>query len=152
MLGGVVQVNWDNEKECFRDFSKECSVFYSIRKQYILEAEPGEEQVWRTQEKNTHFNFRLPLLYSNINDKLNWQAWCVTLVSGRRGELVALESRARHLQSFPNPLQSPKDLQWGRHCAADRQLTWSLQSVWEVLSPTVKWTIRCCSFVTLCCK
>lgn len=41
----VIQVNWDNEKECFRDFSKECSVFYSIRKQYILEVEPGEEQV-----------------------------------------------------------------------------------------------------------
>ncbi len=40
-----MQVNWDNEKECFRDFSKECSAFYSIRKQYILEAEPGEEQV-----------------------------------------------------------------------------------------------------------
>ncbi|MEQ2206037.1 hypothetical protein XENOCAPTIV_021414 [Xenoophorus captivus] len=44
---GVVQVNWDNEKECFRDFSKECSAFYSIRKQYVLEAEPGEEPVRR---------------------------------------------------------------------------------------------------------
>ncbi|MEQ2168005.1 hypothetical protein GOODEAATRI_009911, partial [Goodea atripinnis] len=44
---GVVQVNWDNEKECFRDFSKECSTFYSIRKQYVLEAEPGEEPVRR---------------------------------------------------------------------------------------------------------
>uniref|UniRef100_A0A3B4YQ56 MutL homolog 1, colon cancer, nonpolyposis type 2 (E. coli) n=1 Tax=Seriola lalandi dorsalis TaxID=1841481 RepID=A0A3B4YQ56_SERLL len=41
----ATEVNWDNEKECFRDFSKECSMFYSIRKQYILEAEPGEEQV-----------------------------------------------------------------------------------------------------------
>ncbi|XP_019737644.1 DNA mismatch repair protein Mlh1 [Hippocampus comes] len=40
----ATEVNWDNEKECFRDFSKECSVFYSIRKQYILEVEPGEEQ------------------------------------------------------------------------------------------------------------
>ncbi|XP_061766735.1 DNA mismatch repair protein Mlh1 isoform X2 [Nerophis ophidion] len=40
----ATEVNWDNEKECFRDFSKECSKFYSIRKQYILEAEPGEEQ------------------------------------------------------------------------------------------------------------
>ncbi|XP_023267524.1 DNA mismatch repair protein Mlh1 isoform X1 [Seriola lalandi dorsalis] len=40
----ATEVNWDNEKECFRDFSKECSMFYSIRKQYILEAEPGEEQ------------------------------------------------------------------------------------------------------------
>ena len=45
LVCGVVQVNWDNEKECFRDFSKECSMFYSIRKQYVLEAEPGEEQV-----------------------------------------------------------------------------------------------------------
>ncbi len=45
LLGAVVQVNWDNEKECFRDFSKECSMFYSIRKEYILEAEPGEERV-----------------------------------------------------------------------------------------------------------
>ncbi|XP_049592275.1 DNA mismatch repair protein Mlh1 isoform X2 [Syngnathus scovelli] len=40
----ATEVNWDNEKECFRDFSKECSGFYSIRKQYILEAEPGEQQ------------------------------------------------------------------------------------------------------------
>ncbi|CAN9500004.1 unnamed protein product [Ophioblennius macclurei] len=40
----ATEVNWDNEKECFRDFSKECSMFYSIRKQYILEAEPGDEQ------------------------------------------------------------------------------------------------------------
>ncbi|TMS04178.1 DNA mismatch repair protein Mlh1 [Larimichthys crocea] len=40
----ATEVNWDNEKECFRDFSKECSMFYSIRKEYILEAEPGEEQ------------------------------------------------------------------------------------------------------------
>ncbi|CAB1425070.1 unnamed protein product [Pleuronectes platessa] len=40
----ATEVNWDNEKECFRDFSKECSMFYSIRKQYILEPEPGEEQ------------------------------------------------------------------------------------------------------------
>ncbi|XP_034465197.1 DNA mismatch repair protein Mlh1 [Hippoglossus hippoglossus] len=40
----ATEVNWDNEKDCFRDFSKECSMFYSIRKQYILEPEPGEEQ------------------------------------------------------------------------------------------------------------
>ncbi|XP_076598502.1 DNA mismatch repair protein Mlh1 [Chaetodon auriga] len=40
----ATEVNWDNEKECFRDFSRECSMFYSIRKQCILEAEPGEEQ------------------------------------------------------------------------------------------------------------
>ncbi|XP_036979239.1 DNA mismatch repair protein Mlh1 [Acanthopagrus latus] len=40
----ATEVNWDDEKECFRDFSRECSMFYSIRKQYILEAEPGEDQ------------------------------------------------------------------------------------------------------------
>ncbi|KAM3605726.1 uncharacterized protein V6R79_003716 [Siganus canaliculatus] len=42
----ATEVNWDNEKECFRDFSRECSMFYSIRKDFILEAEPGEEQVF----------------------------------------------------------------------------------------------------------
>lgn len=47
---GAAQVNWDNEKECFRDFSKECSMFYSIRKQYVLEAEPGDEQVSETRD------------------------------------------------------------------------------------------------------
>ncbi|XP_034041530.1 DNA mismatch repair protein Mlh1 [Thalassophryne amazonica] len=40
----ATEVNWDGEKECFRDFSRECSSFYSIRKQYVLEAEPGAEQ------------------------------------------------------------------------------------------------------------
>uniref|UniRef100_A0A8C7C940 MutL homolog 1, colon cancer, nonpolyposis type 2 (E. coli) n=1 Tax=Oncorhynchus kisutch TaxID=8019 RepID=A0A8C7C940_ONCKI len=38
----ATEVNWDNEKDCFREFSKECSQFYSIRKQYVLE--PGEEE------------------------------------------------------------------------------------------------------------
>uniref|UniRef100_A0A8C9R8Z3 MutL homolog 1, colon cancer, nonpolyposis type 2 (E. coli) n=1 Tax=Scleropages formosus TaxID=113540 RepID=A0A8C9R8Z3_SCLFO len=40
----ATEVNWDEEKECFRDFSRECSMFYSMRKQYMpedtLEAEP----------------------------------------------------------------------------------------------------------------
>uniref|UniRef100_A0AAY5K7M1 DNA mismatch repair protein Mlh1 C-terminal domain-containing protein n=1 Tax=Esox lucius TaxID=8010 RepID=A0AAY5K7M1_ESOLU len=40
----ATEVNWDNEKDCFRDFSKECSLFYSIRKQYVLEVELREEQ------------------------------------------------------------------------------------------------------------
>lgn len=31
------QVNWDEEKECFESLSKECAMFYSIRKQYIME-------------------------------------------------------------------------------------------------------------------
>ncbi|KAG8442716.1 hypothetical protein GDO86_011495 [Hymenochirus boettgeri] len=33
----ATEVNWDEEKECFESFSKECSMFYSVRKQYILE-------------------------------------------------------------------------------------------------------------------
>ncbi|KAM9345343.1 DNA mismatch repair protein Mlh1 [Symphorus nematophorus] len=40
----ATEVNWDDERECFRSFSKECSMFYSIRKEFILEAEPREEQ------------------------------------------------------------------------------------------------------------
>ncbi|XP_049927044.1 DNA mismatch repair protein Mlh1 [Epinephelus moara] len=56
----ATEVNWDNEKECFRDFSKECSMFYSIRKRYILEAEPGEEQdaevnTWRWKVEHIIF-------------------------------------------------------------------------------------------------
>ncbi|KAG7470162.1 hypothetical protein MATL_G00136600 [Megalops atlanticus] len=39
----ATEVNWDSEKECFRDFSQECSMFYSIRKRYILEDSPGVE-------------------------------------------------------------------------------------------------------------
>ncbi|TNN46445.1 DNA mismatch repair protein Mlh1 [Liparis tanakae] len=37
----ATEVNWDNEKECFRDLSRECGMFYSLRKQYVLEA--GEQ-------------------------------------------------------------------------------------------------------------
>nr|XP_061794235.1 DNA mismatch repair protein Mlh1-like [Nerophis lumbriciformis] len=40
----ATEVNWDDEKECFRDFSKECGIFYSVRKQYILGTETGEAQ------------------------------------------------------------------------------------------------------------
>ncbi|XP_062851880.1 DNA mismatch repair protein Mlh1 [Trichomycterus rosablanca] len=39
----ATEVNWDNEKECFRDFSKECSQFYSIRKQYTLQPEEATD-------------------------------------------------------------------------------------------------------------
>nr|KAF6310840.1 mutL-like protein 1 [Myotis myotis] len=34
----ATEVNWDEEKECFESLSKECAMFYSIRKQYISEA------------------------------------------------------------------------------------------------------------------
>ncbi|XP_051059055.1 DNA mismatch repair protein Mlh1 isoform X2 [Phodopus roborovskii] len=33
----ATEVNWDEEKECFESLSKECALFYSVRKQYILE-------------------------------------------------------------------------------------------------------------------
>ncbi|NXJ66942.1 MLH1 protein, partial [Rostratula benghalensis] len=33
----ATEVNWDEEKECFESLSKELAMFYSIRKQYILE-------------------------------------------------------------------------------------------------------------------
>ncbi|XP_007902238.1 DNA mismatch repair protein Mlh1 [Callorhinchus milii] len=33
----ATEVNWDEEKECFETFSRECSMFYSIRSQYILD-------------------------------------------------------------------------------------------------------------------
>lgn len=63
----ATEVNWDNEKECFRDFSKECSMFYSIRKQYVLEAEPGDEQEgeatsWRWKAEHVVFKALRSLL------------------------------------------------------------------------------------------
>ncbi|KAL7976830.1 hypothetical protein Chor_008779 [Crotalus horridus] len=33
----ATEINWDEEKECFDSLSKECAMFYSIRKQYIME-------------------------------------------------------------------------------------------------------------------
>lgn len=44
----MMQVNWDQEKDCFRDFSIECSHFYSIRKRYTLEPDAEEPQVMLT--------------------------------------------------------------------------------------------------------
>ncbi|XP_053324252.1 DNA mismatch repair protein Mlh1 [Spea bombifrons] len=40
----ATEVNWDDEKECFESFSKECSLFYSLRKQFILEESACEEK------------------------------------------------------------------------------------------------------------
>ncbi|KAM5314042.1 DNA mismatch repair protein Mlh1 isoform 2-T2 [Glossophaga mutica] len=31
----ATEVNWDEEKECFESLSKECAMFYSVRKQYV---------------------------------------------------------------------------------------------------------------------
>ncbi|XP_050747408.1 DNA mismatch repair protein Mlh1 isoform X1 [Gymnogyps californianus] len=33
----IDEVNWDEEKECFESLSKELAMFYSIRKQYIID-------------------------------------------------------------------------------------------------------------------
>uniref|UniRef100_UPI00398F828D DNA mismatch repair protein Mlh1 isoform X1 n=2 Tax=Pristiophorus japonicus TaxID=55135 RepID=UPI00398F828D len=33
----ATEVNWDEEKECFEKLSKECGMFYSIRKDYTLD-------------------------------------------------------------------------------------------------------------------
>lgn len=43
----IYQVNWDEEKECFESLSRECAMFYSIRKQYIMEeSDLTTQQVW----------------------------------------------------------------------------------------------------------
>uniref|UniRef100_A0A667XZ94 DNA mismatch repair protein MLH1 n=1 Tax=Myripristis murdjan TaxID=586833 RepID=A0A667XZ94_9TELE len=54
----ATEVNWDNEKECFRDFSKECSHFYSIRKQYILEFNSIDPLKGNKQDESAELNWR----------------------------------------------------------------------------------------------
>ncbi|XP_077347872.1 DNA mismatch repair protein Mlh1 isoform X2 [Lithobates pipiens] len=39
----ATEINWDDEKECFESFSKECSMFFSLRKQYVLEESSSPE-------------------------------------------------------------------------------------------------------------
>ncbi|KAK3573578.1 hypothetical protein QTP86_028182, partial [Hemibagrus guttatus] len=39
----ATEVNWDSEKDCFHDFTKECSYFYSIRKEYTPEPQAGTD-------------------------------------------------------------------------------------------------------------
>ncbi|XP_013860910.1 DNA mismatch repair protein Mlh1 isoform X2 [Austrofundulus limnaeus] len=54
----ATEVNWDQEKDCFRDFCRECSSFYSIRKQFVLEAEPGQDgeaDSWRWKVEHVVF-------------------------------------------------------------------------------------------------
>ncbi|XP_067837466.1 DNA mismatch repair protein Mlh1 [Heptranchias perlo] len=45
----ATEVNWDEEKECFETLSKECGMFYSIRKQYTLD----ESQVSPNQSQQS---------------------------------------------------------------------------------------------------
>ncbi|XP_063306698.1 DNA mismatch repair protein Mlh1 isoform X1 [Pelobates fuscus] len=67
----ATEVNWDDEKECFESFSKECSMFYSIRKQYILQEHATEDSElgsasWRwTTEHILYKAFRTHLLPPN---------------------------------------------------------------------------------------
>ncbi|KAM3929767.1 DNA mismatch repair protein Mlh1 [Leptodactylus fuscus] len=67
----ATEVNWDDERECFDSFSKECAMFYSIRKKYILEESAGSEEnelevdapSWRwTTEHVLYKAFRMQLL------------------------------------------------------------------------------------------
>ncbi|KAM3822274.1 DNA mismatch repair protein Mlh1 isoform 2-T2 [Vipera latastei] len=69
----ATEVNWDEEKECFDSLSKECAMFYSIRKQYIMEdsdlttqqvEEPGKSmRSWKwTVEHTLYKAFRSYLL------------------------------------------------------------------------------------------
>ncbi|CAM9598965.1 unnamed protein product [Lampetra fluviatilis] len=47
MLRLTTEVNWEDEKECFESFCRECSLFYSVRKEFTLETtdetEPSQE-------------------------------------------------------------------------------------------------------------
>ncbi|XP_051508036.1 DNA mismatch repair protein Mlh1 [Myxocyprinus asiaticus] len=56
----ATEVNWDREKDCFHDFSVECSHFYSIRKRYTLEpdAEEPQDVETRWQWKVEHIIFK----------------------------------------------------------------------------------------------
>lgn len=47
----ATEVNWDEEKECFDSLSKECSMFYSIRKEYTLYDSPILLQLGQQHEK-----------------------------------------------------------------------------------------------------
>uniref|UniRef100_A0AAR2KTH6 DNA mismatch repair protein MLH1 n=1 Tax=Pygocentrus nattereri TaxID=42514 RepID=A0AAR2KTH6_PYGNA len=59
----ATEVNWDGEKECFRDFSKECSQFYSIRKQYTMETEDKDSQPsWQWKVEHVLFKALRSLL------------------------------------------------------------------------------------------
>ncbi|XP_060896599.1 DNA mismatch repair protein Mlh1 [Labrus mixtus] len=52
----ATEVNWDDEKECFRDFCKECSSFYSIRKRFLLHDDlDSEGNSWRWKVEHVIF-------------------------------------------------------------------------------------------------
>uniref|UniRef100_S4R697 DNA mismatch repair protein MLH1 n=1 Tax=Petromyzon marinus TaxID=7757 RepID=S4R697_PETMA len=44
MLRLTTEVNWEEEKECFESFSRECSAFYSVRKEFTLEETTAETE------------------------------------------------------------------------------------------------------------
>uniref|UniRef100_A0A8C0C238 DNA mismatch repair protein MLH1 n=1 Tax=Buteo japonicus TaxID=224669 RepID=A0A8C0C238_9AVES len=64
----ATEVNWDEEKECFESLSKELAMFYSIRKQYIIDEANNEDSdcgstTWKwTVEHVLYKAFRTHLL------------------------------------------------------------------------------------------
>ncbi|XP_048367710.1 DNA mismatch repair protein Mlh1 [Sphaerodactylus townsendi] len=50
----ATEVNWDEEKECFESLSKECAMFYSIRKQYIMDESDLNTQQDDESGSSTH--------------------------------------------------------------------------------------------------
>ncbi|XP_053456256.1 DNA mismatch repair protein Mlh1 isoform X2 [Nycticebus coucang] len=50
----ATEVNWDAEKECFESLSKECAMFYSIRKQYVSEESTLSGQQSETTGSTPH--------------------------------------------------------------------------------------------------
>ncbi|XP_061852862.1 DNA mismatch repair protein Mlh1 isoform X2 [Colius striatus] len=70
----ATEVNWDEEKECFESLSKELALFYSIRKQYVIdeanqtnsqneESDSGGSTTWKwTVEHVLYKAFRTHLL------------------------------------------------------------------------------------------
>uniref|UniRef100_A0AAY4E1M2 DNA mismatch repair protein MLH1 n=1 Tax=Denticeps clupeoides TaxID=299321 RepID=A0AAY4E1M2_9TELE len=56
----ATEVNWDSEKECFHDFSFECSKFFSVRKLYTLDTDLGAEpQVEETVRGRTSWHWHV---------------------------------------------------------------------------------------------
>ncbi|XP_066440967.1 DNA mismatch repair protein Mlh1 isoform X3 [Eleutherodactylus coqui] len=73
----ATEVNWDDEKECFESFSKECSMFYSIRKKYILEELADSEM-------------RMGLVWSTVSSQLSTLFWSMLHLRTRTWKLMLL--------------------------------------------------------------
>uniref|UniRef100_A0A8B9DJ60 MutL homolog 1 n=1 Tax=Anser cygnoides TaxID=8845 RepID=A0A8B9DJ60_ANSCY len=49
----ATEVNWDEEKECFESLSKELSLFYSIRKQYLIDELVSTFSVFQNEDSDS---------------------------------------------------------------------------------------------------